>query len=407
MKRIIKFHALAFLLFAGVNVFGQTTLTPGDIMLVTLNADSVKNFDFVPLVNLASETEIRFTDKPWDLTLNGGLGGWQGSEGILIYTSPTAISEGTVITYPGSTGGVWSTGGGSFNPSASGDNILVYQGTEATPTFIYGAGWASTSPWPYNNNSNTSDIPTNLSEVANTIINLGSLDNYQYNTDEGTTGDKNTLLALIGDETNWNVNDAHAFITLIASFNNTDYGQLPIQLLSFNATKINQSVEINWSTASETNNDYFTIERSIDAENFEIVKTVSGAGNSNEIINYSEIDNNPINGISYYRLKQTDFNSDFTYSEIIAVENLTDNLSLKILNTYSNPNSINFTVSNPNLENLSFEVINTLGEVLISTKVDYVIQKSKIVVNTEDLSHGLYFIKLSSDKETVVKKVLF
>nr|MBC8147486.1 T9SS type A sorting domain-containing protein [Bacteroidota bacterium] len=261
--------------------------------------------------------------------------------------------------------------------------------------------------WPYNNNSNTSDIPTNLSEVANTIINLGSLDNYQYNTDEGTTGDKNTLLALIGDETNWNVNDAHAFITLIASFNNTDYGQLPIQLLSFNATKINQSVEINWSTASETNNDYFTIERSIDAENFEIVKTVSGAGNSNEIINYSEIDNNPINGISYYRLKQTDFNSDFTYSEIIAVENLTDNLSLKILNTYSNPNSINFTVSNPNLENLSFEVINTLGEVLISTKVDYVIQKSKIVVNTEDLSHGLYFIKLSSDKETVVKKVLF
>ncbi|MBC8147485.1 MAG: DNRLRE domain-containing protein [Bacteroidetes bacterium] len=185
------------------------------------------------------------------------------------------------------------------------------------------------------------------------------------------------------------------------------YSVLPIELLSFSARQENENVRINWSTASETNNDFFTIERSIDAQNFEILKTFAGAGNSNEIINYSEIDEFPLIGISYYRLKQTDFNGDYSYSEIVAVENLTDNLNLKILNAYSNPNSINFTVLNPNLEDLSFEVFNILGEVLISTKVDYVIEKSKVVVSAEGLSHGIYFIKLSGDKETIVEKVLF
>ncbi len=206
--------------------------------------------------------------------------------------------------------------------------------------------------------------------------------------------------------------------TTYNSSNWEDYGEdefdvfdnaiiLPIELLSFNAFSNNQKVELNWSTASEINNSYFTVERSVDAENFEIIKTVSGAGNSNSQINYSATDNNPLSELSYYRLKQTDFNGDYSYSKIVAFENSSEIMSLKILNLYSKPNSINFTISNPNLENLSYEIINTLGKVLISSKVENVVKKSNIVVSDNDLSHGIYFIKLSSSKETVVEKVLF
>ncbi|MCF8297340.1 MAG: T9SS type A sorting domain-containing protein [Saprospiraceae bacterium] len=203
-------------------------------------------------------------------------------------------------------------------------------------------------------------------------------------------------------------NDLTSFSQFIITSSDVEGNPLPVELLNFFANcKTQNTVELNWSTASEINNDFFTIERSQDAENFEIVKTVEGSGNSNEILKYSEIDDSPLNGISYYRLKQTDFNGDYTYSEIVAVENTSDNLSLKIQNIYSNPNSINFTVSNPNLENLSYELINILGEVLISSKVDYVIEKSKIVVNAEGLSHGIYFLKLNSDSQTILKKIFF
>ena len=89
---------------------------------------------------------------------------------------------------------------------------------------------------------------------------------------------------------------------------------LPIELLSFEAICNNNSVNLLWSTASEKNNDYFTIERSSDGITFQTVLTVKGAGNSNQVINYSAIDEKPIDGIAYYRLKQTDYDGKFEYS---------------------------------------------------------------------------------------------
>ena len=77
-------------------------------------------------------------------------------------------------------------------------------------------------------------------------------------------------------------------------------------MISFKAVLANNNVLLNWSTASETNNDYFTIERSIDGINFRSVLTKRGAGNSTSRRNYEAIDDNPIEGQSYYRLKQTD-----------------------------------------------------------------------------------------------------
>ncbi|MCX6292483.1 MAG: T9SS type A sorting domain-containing protein [Bacteroidetes bacterium] len=94
---------------------------------------------------------------------------------------------------------------------------------------------------------------------------------------------------------------------------------LPIKLALFQAKAEGNEVKINWITAAEINNDHFDIERSRDGINFESIQQIPGAGNSNITLNYGIIDKNPIEGTSYYRLKQTDYDGHFTYSEIKSV----------------------------------------------------------------------------------------
>jgi surface protein len=104
-----------------------------------------------------------------------------------------------------------------------------------------------------------------------------------------------------------------------------DCSILPIELLYFNAEQ-NESkhVDINWSTATEINNEYFTIERSKDGVQFEQLEEVPGAGYSTQMTTYTSKDTNPFNGISYYRLKQTDFEGKISYSDIKVVNIVID-----------------------------------------------------------------------------------
>lgn len=82
---------------------------------------------------------------------------------------------------------------------------------------------------------------------------------------------------------------------------------LPIELISFNAGYNGSYVVIDWSVASQVNNDYYEIQRSIDVEDWELVTSIEGAGSSNTQIDYRAIDENPLLGVSYYRLSQTDY----------------------------------------------------------------------------------------------------
>lgn len=109
---------------------------------------------------------------------------------------------------------------------------------------------------------------------------------------------------------------------------------LPVELLSFNAIYSNGKVDVTWQTATETNNDHFTIERSRNGTDFEGLMQVDGAGNSNSIIDYSETDFYPFEGISYYRLKQTDFNGNSYYSNVVPVNYIFGNDGFTI---YPNP----------------------------------------------------------------------
>ncbi|WP_314512546.1 hypothetical protein [Xanthocytophaga agilis] len=94
---------------------------------------------------------------------------------------------------------------------------------------------------------------------------------------------------------------------------------LPVTFVYVRGAYIEGQVKINWATASEENNDYFTIERSTDGKEFTAIATIDGAGNSSNVLSYEFIDNNPAEGVAYYRIKQTDFDEKFAYSRVVSI----------------------------------------------------------------------------------------
>jgi hypothetical protein len=181
-----------------------------------------------------------------------------------------------------------------------------------------------------------------------------------------------------------------------------DANPLPIELISFTSECENGAAQLNWSTASESNNDYFTIERSGNGADWEFVDNVNGAGNSNSVINYlyKVMDQN--NEMKYYRLKQTDFNGNYIYSEEISSKNCS--LATIDLVVYPNPSSglINIKAINLTEEISTIDLFNIYGEKIYS--------ESMIGNSSEiDLSHepkGVYSVRLNSGDGSVYQKVI-
>lgn len=112
----------------------------------------------------------------------------------------------------------------------------------------------------------------------------------------------------------------------------TGVNPLPIKLVTFYGEKGNQNNTLHWTTASEKNNDYFTIEKTIDGTTYESIGTIQGEGNSIYHNSYSLIDNNVEPIINYYRLTQVDFDGDKTFSNLISIDNRSLNKKKYIVN---------------------------------------------------------------------------
>lgn len=110
---------------------------------------------------------------------------------------------------------------------------------------------------------------------------------------------------------------------------------LPIELISFTGEPVGDNNLLSWITATETNNDYFTLEKSDDAVTFIEVGRLDGAGNSTQNIYYSMFDNKVKSNITYYRLRQTDYNGDFKSSEIISITRNENGEPLKVVGIYN------------------------------------------------------------------------
>jgi uncharacterized repeat protein (TIGR01451 family) len=142
---------------------------------------------------------------------------------------------------------------------------------------------------------------------------------------------------------------------------------LPIELLSFTPSIKPDRIELNWTTGTEINNDYFTLERSRDLYGWDILGFVPGAGNSSIPLNYTFSDLQPLDGLAYYRLKQTDFDGQFEYfGPISAHYDLgMEGLDFKVLKQYTN-----WVIAVPNDGIYQVEVYNLMGHRLVSEKIE-------------------------------------
>ncbi|MDG1476444.1 MAG: GEVED domain-containing protein, partial [Vicingaceae bacterium] len=134
---------------------------------------------------------------------------------------------------------------------------------------------------------------------------------------------------------------------------------LPIELIAFNAD-CNKKIELNWTTASEINNDYFTVERSLNGVDFEALTVISGAGNSNDIKKYSWIDESNSSEVSYYRLKQTDFDGVVSYSDL-KIASCDEEVQFGV---YPNPTSNSVTLSFNSEINIQYQIVSLDGRVI-------------------------------------------
>ncbi len=168
---------------------------------------------------------------------------------------------------------------------------------------------------------------------------------------------------------------------------------LPVELLSFTAKKVEKEVILNWSTATEINNSYFAIERSMDGENFMEIDQVAGAGNSNKIIAYSYTDRNVLTETTYYRLKQVDNDGNFSYS---AKQSVQPSAEIMLGNIYPMPAMDNIFVPIETIKGGTYTVsISDLsGTVVYSEKFILPASSQTLNISTSDLNSGMYNLSI-------------
>jgi len=155
----------------------------------------------------------------------------------------------------------------------------------------------------------------------------------------------------------------------------------------------NSAVDLNWSTSSETSNDFFTVERSIDNELFEVVGYVQGAGNTSVATHYTLVDLDPYSGVSYYRLKQTDHNGGSIYFNVVTVELINSfNTAAIVPNPLSGTGTLTF---NSGVEGvLGLKIYDVFGRVVLSEDHNASRGTNTVPLKTELFSKGMYIISL-------------
>ena len=178
---------------------------------------------------------------------------------------------------------------------------------------------------------------------------------------------------------------------------------LPIELLYFEALVKNKLVKIEWATAIEKNNDYMVVQRSADGSTFEDLQVVKGAGNSFAPIYYEIIDQNPLVGTSYYRLKQVDYDGTTVYHKISAVyiEHKLDRV--QIYPTIASQ-SIHVVFKENIIGETNIKIFDINGQQLITQQVDLGTQSLNIPVTS--LSQGIYFVNIQTNNTQQTFKII-
>jgi len=164
---------------------------------------------------------------------------------------------------------------------------------------------------------------------------------------------------------------------------------LPVELMSFKSDYFDErKVELSWQTATEVNSDFFELQRSFDANKFEIIAIISAAGNTNFVSNYSYTDHTTRTTI-YYRLKQVDYDNSFEYSDVISVvKDLNEDMKF---DAFYSDGFLNVKHENLPLEHNKFYVYNSLGQIMQELEINA--SGENYIRVSISLKPGVYFIK--------------
>ncbi|HEV3252106.1 MAG TPA: T9SS type A sorting domain-containing protein, partial [Puia sp.] len=192
-------------------------------------------------------------------------------------------------------------------------------------------------------------------------------------------------------------NLTNTFYVGSVNFSNTN---LPITLIDFTASVVDNQVQLNWSTPAEVNNNFFTVQRSNSMVTWESIQEVSAAGNSKTVTNYSALDQNPFSGKSFYRLMQIGLDGRQSYSPIRSVkwEN-----ALSIITIYPNPATDFVRIGFPGAGQFEVTLLNSSGQMMIHPVQS---KDNNLVLNVSNMGPGFYFIHINQKTFSEIRKII-
>jgi hypothetical protein len=181
---------------------------------------------------------------------------------------------------------------------------------------------------------------------------------------------------------------------------------LPVELLYFSAKLKGKTVFLNWSTATEFNNSYFEVQRSKDNESFEVIDIINGYGNSSVVRSYDSKDEKPYEGISYYRLRQVDYDGRYSYSETVPVQlNSINDFDFVFASPTPTMEEVIIGFDYNNESSVEVNISDAVGKT-ISSQMLYPKQGfNRMNINIPRVTSGIYFITLANSAFTTSKKI--
>lgn len=179
-------------------------------------------------------------------------------------------------------------------------------------------------------------------------------------------------------------------------------GALPVSLTSFIGKNMEKFIQLEWKTASELNNDYFTVERSIDGRNFEQLAEVTGRGTTTETVAYAFKDEQPASATNYYRLRQVDYDGTESFSNIITVNFKNTSSDLKLYPTLVQA-EVNLDLTSYKDENVVITILNTTGKIVFSKVVN---SNEIVTLNLDNLNlgQGFYYVHCQLFNQMLVEE---
>jgi hypothetical protein len=321
-----------------------------------------------------------------------GLPGDVANFSIIFTTTSTTLDN--AVKNLGNKGIFVAMGAGNSSAHASG-----YSPARANGTNLYTVS-AYTSDLSMWRNSNYGNPPVDYSAPGHQIPSTWLNNSYLNNTGTSMAAPHVAGILLVNN----GVIYSDGFITgdkdntpdAIAVLNDPTISPLPVEIVSFSAKSTEKGVLLNWTTASELNNDHFKIQRSSNGKSWEIAGIMPGKGTTSNIQHYSFLDVEPVMGFSFYRLQQFDFDGKSSYSKTIKVE-FTKQLTITLSPV-------------PVIDRLRISGLTGGSQIMIFQSSGKVVL-NKIISDEQEIdlssvSTGVYFVKVIENGEEKTFKII-